>query len=291
MNGRMPLCINCLRKCKDDNTFCSKPIKDLKINLYQLHNWEEPPISGSSGSGTIFFSHCNLSCVFCQNYKISQQAFGRQLTIEELYDACIELKDAGAHNINFVTPTPQQENIRKVLIMLKKNGFELPIVWNCGGYETLEAIKDLNGLVDIYLPDFKYSDNDLAVKYSSAPNYYPNIESVLKEMRSQVADTFDGNGLMKTGLIIRHLVLPSAIQNSFGVFDSIKKLLGKDVHISLMSQYCPVYKASEFKEINRVLSPEEYNAVLEYVQELGFENGFIQDMDSASTDYTPVFLA
>lgn len=201
----------------------------------------------------------------------------------------MELKSLGAHNINFVTPTPHQEKIVPVLRKLKKQGFDLPIVWNCGGYETVEAIKRLDGLVDIYLPDFKYSDNELAVKYSSAPGYFPNVVEVIKEMRRQVKDSFSDDNIMKQGLIIRHLILPGAVQNSFGVLNAIEQSFGNKVFISLMSQYYPIHKAFECIALSKKLNLAEYEAVLEHLEKLGFENGFVQGLDSASSEYTPDF--
>jgi len=280
-------CDNCFRRCKQ-HFFCSKD-NSIRINLHQLHYWEEPPISGTKGSGTIFFSRCNLACVFCQNYKISQLGQGKDISQDELFNICLELKSLGAHNINFVTPTPHQEKIVPVLRKLKKQGFDLPIVWNCGGYETVEAIKRLDGLVDIYLPDFKYSDNELAVKYSSAPGYFPNVVEVIKEMRRQVKDSFSDDNIMKQGLIIRHLILPGAVQNSFGVLNAIEQSFGNKVFISLMSQYYPIHKAFECIALSKKLNLAEYEAVLEHLEKLGFENGFVQGLDSASSEYTPDF--
>ena len=254
-----------------------------------MHNWEEPPISGKKGSGTIFFSHCNLACVFCQNYKISQLGQGRDIDQKDLYDICQELIGLGAHNINFVTPTPYQELIEPVLKRLKKEACPVPIVWNCGGYETVEAIKRLEGLVDVYLPDLKYADNELAIKYSSAPGYFPNVLDVLKEMRRQVSDIIGSDGLMKKGMIIRHLVLPGAIENSIAVLDAINKTFGKKVLISIMSQYYPVHRAFEFDDIAKKLCSAEYDKVLEHLDKIGFEDGFVQDLESASSEYTPDF--
>lgn len=201
----------------------------------------------------------------------------------------MELKSMDAHNINFVTPTPYQEKIEPVLQKLKKEGFDLPIVWNCGGYETVEGIKRLEGLVDVYLPDFKYSDNELAAKYSSAPGYFPNVVDVIKEMKRQTNDIFDDKGIMKQGLIIRHLILPGSVRNSIGVLDAINDSVGNKVYLSLMSQYYPVHKAFEFEGIDKKLDPAEYESVLEHLEKLGFENGFVQSLDSASDEYTPSF--
>ena len=219
----MQLCNNCIRCCSKI-PFCSKS-DTMKINVYQLHYGEEPLISGSKGSGTVFFSNCNMKCVFCQNYTISQQGNGRDVGSDELYNICKELELLGAHNINFVTPTPYADRIIPIMKNLKNEGFKLPFVWNCGGYESLEGIKKLKGLVDVYLPDFKYSDDMLAVKYSSAPGYFENVKLILKEMRNQVEDVIDEkNNLMLKGLIIRHLVLPGAIKNSVGVLKAIKEI-------------------------------------------------------------------
>jgi len=280
-------CNNCPRRCTG-KYFCSKS-DQLKINLYQLHHGEEPPISGTKGSGTIFFSNCNLKCVFCQNYKISHLGSGHNITDAGLIKICRELEGLGAHNINFVTPTPYVDKIIPLLKTLKKDDFPLPIVWNCGGYESLDVIKKLKGLVDIYLPDLKYSDNDLAVRYSSAPGYFENAIEVIKEMRHQVKDVFD-KGVMKSGLIIRHLVLPSNIENTKGVLKAIRASIGKDVFVSLMSQYYPVHNACNYPEIDHKLKPSEYDEVCDYFAELGFEDGFVQELDSASSEYTPDFV-
>jgi putative pyruvate formate lyase activating enzyme len=284
-------CNNCPRACDiADSPFCNKS-SSIKINIYQLHYGEEPPISGVNGSGTIFFSNCNLRCKFCQNYRISQNGEGSQIDEAKLLDICYELKYAGAHNLNFVTPTPYVDKLVPVLEFLKKEKIGIPVVWNCGGYESLDMIKRLDGLVDIYLHDFKYSDNKLAVKLSSAPFYKEVVSKVILEMRRQNSkDIFDGTGeIIEKGLIIRHLIIPSFVENSKGVLKIIKELVGKNVYISLMSQYIPSYKACDIEEINRVLSEAEYNEVLSYFEELGFGNGFIQGRDSATDEYVPAF--
>lgn len=284
-------CSNCLRHCPLDRSYCSRS-DSLRINVYQLHFGEEPLISGAKGSGTIFFSHCNMRCVFCQNYTISQEGSGRDISQQELYDICKELESMGAHNINFVTPTPHTDKILPVIRRLKDEGFKLPVVWNCGGYESVESIKSLKGLVDIYLPDFKYSDDGLSVKYSSAPGYFENAKKLIREMRSQVKDLVDEEkGLMSRGLVIRHLVLPGAVQNSIGVLKAIKEVLGTDVYISLMSQYYPMHKAMEYPELSRSLTGAEYEEVCRYFEEEGFHNGFLQELSSASDEYIPDFFA
>ncbi len=287
----MQWCNNCIRSCPKDKPFCSRS-DSLRINVHQLHFGEEPLISGTKGSGTIFFSHCNLRCVFCQNYSISQEGKGKDITPEELYRICKELGSLGAHNINFVTPTPYTHKIIPVMQKLKKEGFKLPFVWNCGGYESVESIKSLKGLVDIYLPDFKYSDDELAVKYSSAPGYFENAKKLIKEMRSQVNDVVDEEqGLMYKGLIIRHLVLPGAVNNSIGVLKAIKEVLGLDVYVSLMSQYYPMHRACEYKDLSRPLTGSEYDEVCRSFEELGFNKGFLQELSSSSDEYIPDFFA
>ncbi|MCX6113340.1 MAG: radical SAM protein [Proteobacteria bacterium] len=280
-------CSNCPRRC-DGVSFCGKS-GSIRVNIHQLHYWEEPPISGTRGSGTIFFSNCNLKCVFCQNYKISHLGNGQEITPSELVDMCWELKDQGAHNINFVTPTPYADKIIDVIKELKRNGFKLPFVWNCGGYESPDVIKAMNGVVDIYLPDFKYSDNKLAEEYSSAPGYYENAIKIIKEMKRQTVDTFDDAGIMQKGLIIRHLILPDQVENSKKVLRAIKETIGVNVLVSLMSQYCPVFKANEHNELGRKITPDEYHEVYDYFLSLGFEDGYTQDFGSATEYYIPAF--
>ncbi|MFH1223560.1 MAG: radical SAM protein [Pseudomonadota bacterium] len=281
-------CVNCPRRC-GEKYFCSKT-NQIKINLHQLHYGEEPPVSGTNGSGTIFFSNCNLKCIFCQNYKISHLGSGHDVSDMELINICKELKTLGAHNINFVTPTPYVDKLIPIIKRLKGDGFALPIVWNCGGYESVEMIKELKGLVDVYLPDLKYSDESLAIEYSSAPGYFKNAIEVIKEMRSQVRDVFNDDETMKSGLIVRHLVLPLNVANSKGVLKAIAQNIGTQVYISLMSQYYPVYNACNHPKLDRKLKLSEYDEICEYFHELGFENGFVQDMDAGDPGNTPDFL-
>ncbi|MBN1114197.1 MAG: radical SAM protein [Oligoflexia bacterium] len=284
----MPSCGNCPRKCRE-RYFCSKTA-DIKINVYQLHHGEEPPVSGSRGSGTVFFSNCNLRCGYCQNYRISQYGSGYDITAARLRDICRELAGMGAHNINFVTPTPYADKLADVISELKSTGFDLPVVWNCGGYESPQFLKRLRGLVDIYLPDFKYSDNDLAVKLSCAPGYPRIAAEAIHEMRSQNDDVFDDEGVMKSGLIIRHLVLPSYVENSKGVLDRISETLGTDTCISLMSQYTPVYKTVDDPLLGRTVSCLEYREVCDHFGYLGFDKGFLQGLESATKEMIPDFF-
>ena len=280
-------CTNCPRNCK--NTFVCNKQEPYKINIYQLHKGEEPPISGTQGSGTIFFSCCNMKCVFCQNHTISQQGRGDIIDDVDLNRIFLELKNKNAHNINLVTPTPYSDKLIPFLKSIKDSGFDLPIIWNSSGYESLEIIKKLKGLVNIYLPDFKYSDNSLAIKYSSAPNYFETASQVIKEMRSQVTDVFSKEGIMKSGLIIRHLILPNHTQNSYAVLDAIKKIAGIKTHISLMAQYYPIYKSFEHPQLSRKLTKKEYDEIYNYFTDLEFENGFIQKLESASDEEIPEF--
>ncbi len=282
-------CNLCPHNCNADRItkfgVCQAPL-DFKIAHIQLHNWEEPCISGSNGSGTIFFTHCNLKCVFCQNYEISQLGQGKILSKNDFLGLCQKLKEQGAHNLNFVTPTAYSDLLIKLLPEIKeKTG--LPIVWNSNSYEKVETLKQLNGLVDVYLPDLKYAGNDLAVKYSQAPNYFPVALATIKEMVSQVSDIeIDEQGLITKGVIIRHMNLPGHIEDSRKVLKAIKDNFGTRVWVSLMAQYYPAYKAKDYPEINKTLSQQEYKEIKEYYNELGFD-GYVQDLSSATEEYTP----
>ena len=282
------VCNNCPRQCQEKK-WCQSP-DNFKINIYQLHFWEEPFISGKNGSGAIFFSHCNLKCVFCQNYEISQLHQGKIYTEKEFIEICYSLKEMGAHNINLVSPTCYHNLLVKALKKLKNEKFPLPIVWNSNGYEKKENIKELEGLVDIYLPDLKYSDDNLAFKYSFCKNYFEIAKEAILEMARQKKDYKFENGILKEGLVVRHLVLPSCLDNSKGVLVFLRENLGKDVWISLMSQYTPLWKASLFPEINRKLTEKEYQEICEFALNLGFENILVQDLTSAKEKFIPDFL-
>jgi putative pyruvate formate lyase activating enzyme len=252
--------------------------------------WEEPCISGTRGSGTVFFTGCNMKCVFCQNFKISQEGFGKAVTVDELAGIFLRLQDRGVHNINLVTPTIYTLQIAEAVKRAKKGGLEIPVVWNSNAYENAEALKHLSGLVNVYLPDLKYFDDTLALKYSGAPNYFKNATRAIMEMFAQVGEPeFDDEGIIKKGLIIRHLVLPGQKEDSKKILWWISEHLPKGVYISLMSQYFPCYKAESHPEINRMLSEEEYEEVIEYFFELGLENGFVQEEGAASREFVPEF--
>ena len=252
------------------------------------HFWEEPCISGTKGSGAIFFSGCNLGCIFCQNKKISRGGFGREISEEYLAEIFKRLDRSGVHNINLVTPTHFTRSVSRALCLCRPS---VPVVYNCGGYESVSTLKELEGKVQIYLPDLKYSDPVLAGRFSSAADYPEIAEKALKEMYRQVGGCrFDGNGILKSGMIVRHLVLPGHLENSYGVIDMFARLFPKgDVLFSLMSQYTPPADKLPYKELNRRVTTLEYNRVYDYMLENGIENGFAQERSSAKEEYTPDF--
>lgn len=285
-------CEICPRKCKvnryEKKGYCRCDDK-VRIALVSKHYFEEPCISGRNGSGTIFFSNCNLNCIFCQNHDISQGGKGIDVTIERLAEIMLEQQERGANNINLVTPTMYVEQIIKAIDIAKKNGLDIPIVYNTNGYEEVETIKKLNGYIDIYLPDFKYFTNELAIKYSKAPNYFEKVTSALIEMQSQFDEyVFDGE-IMKKGMIVRHLVLPNHIQNSKNVLKWIKDNLRKDIYVSVMAQYFPTYKAIGDELIGRKLSFSEYRKIEQYFYSLDIENGYIQDLGKHEEEFVPDF--
>lgn len=254
------------------------------------HRWEEPCISGDKGSGAVFFTHCNMRCIFCQNYEISQEGLGKAVSTGELAEIFLRLQQKHVHNINLVTPTIYTPQIIEAIKSARSAGLSIPIVWNSNAYENVDTIKALSGMVDVYLPDLKYCDDDLALKYSGAPGYFDTAARAILEMFSQVgAPVFDKKGIITRGLIIRHLILPGHKEDSKKILRWISLNLPKDVYISLMSQYMPYYKAENHPEINRRLSAAEYDEVIEYFFELGLENGFAQEEGAASEEYVPDF--
>lgn len=286
-NHNMEFCDCCPRRCRADRIttkgYCGE--YGLKVARASLHFWEEPPISGSKGSGTVFFSGCNLKCVYCQNYEISRGK-GTLLTPAQLVDVFKRLEDAGAHNINLVTATHFTDGILKAFEIYRPS---IPVVYNCGGYESTDNLKRLQGIVDVYLPDFKYADDALALKYSNAPDYFEVCMLALEEMRRQRPRDIFENGVMKSGMIIRHLVLPAALDNTKRVLESIKQKFSSSTYVSLMGQYIPCGKAKDFAPLDRKLKPLEYKIAIAYAQKLGFENAFVQDADSADEAYVPDF--
>ena len=267
-----------------------KATDKVKVALASIHNFEEPCISGKNGSGTVFFSNCNLNCVFCQNYEISQLGKGKEISIEELADIFIKQQNKNVHNINLVTPTIYIYQIIEAIKLARDKGLKIPIVYNSNGYENVEALKHLKGYIDIYLPDLKYSNNEIAYKYSNIKNYYENAVQAIKEMYNQVGTPIiDENGIMKKGLMIRHLVLPNQLQNSKDVLKWINDNMDKKVFVSVMAQYFPTYKAKHFPEISRKLTKEEYNEIEQYLYSLDLENGYIQELGEHEEEYVPDF--
>lgn len=262
----------------------------VKIALAFVHNYEEPCISGKNGSGTIFFSNCNLSCIYCQNYKISQLGKGYELSVEELANIMLEQQEKGVNNINLVTPTMYAYQIIEAIKIARKNGLNIPIVYNTNGYENVKTIQDLNGYIDIYLPDLKYYSNELSKKYSKVDNYFKYTTEAIKEMYRQVGcPVFDENGIIQKGLIIRHLVLPNHLQNSKHVLKWIKENMPEDTYVSVMAQYFPTYKAKEDDLINRKLTKKEYKEIEEFLYTLDLRNGYMQELGEHEEEYVPDF--
>lgn len=286
-------CELCPRKCMIDRNkskgFCGQT-NELVVARASLHMWEEPCISGSNGSGTVFFSGCNLKCVYCQNYSISTKNSGKQITIDRLAEIFLELQKKGALNINLVTPTHYVIQIIKALEIAKNKGLHIPIVYNSSGYESVETLKLLDGFIDIYLPDFKYYDDIYSIKYSNAPNYFNIASAAIKEMSRQVGKAkFDDNGIMKKGIIVRHLLLPGLISDSKKILKYLYNTYKDDIYISIMNQYTPLPHVKKYKELNRKVSNEEYEELINYAIDLGITNGFIQEGETCLESFIPDF--
>lgn len=283
------ICNACPRGCNVDREvslgYCKSPEK-FKLARASLHYWEEPCISGKNGSGAIFFSGCNLGCVFCQNYEISHGCKGVEVSDDDLVRIMKRLVDEGANNINFVNPTHYSLQLLRVLEKYKP---PVPIVYNTSGYDSVETLKMLDGAVDIYLPDFKYIRPEKALKYSKAEDYSQVAEEALAEMKRQVGDdVFDENGIMQRGMIIRHLVLPSNTNSSISALDYLAENFG-DTYISVMAQYVPCGDLTEYKEINRPLTQREYDKVVNHIFDLGLQKIFVQELEAASDKFIPDF--
>lgn len=280
-------CNQCPRKCDTERTekrfgFCG--VGELpKIARAALHFDEEPPISGTRGAGTIFFSGCNLRCVFCQNYDISEEHQGVVITPYELSEEYRKLEAMGAQNIEFVTPS---HYVNAILESLTYYHPRVPLIWNSSGYDSLDSLKRLEGVIDIYLPDFKYSDNELAKRLSHCGDYVETATAAIDEMLRQQPEIIIKNGVIQHGVIIRHLVLPSHTKNSIGVLESIKERYGTNALVSLMAQYMPAGKAADYPDINRKLTKREYNKVLNKYIELDLD-GFAQELDASDQKYVP----
>lgn len=259
-----------------------------KIARVGLHHFEEPCLSGERGSGTIFFSGCNLRCLFCQNFAISHGGKGLEVSEKQLISLMFYLQDSGAHNINLVTPS-NYTNLLKDTLKIAKSQLKIPIVWNSSGYETVQNLKKLDGLVDIYLPDFKYSDDDLAWEYSHAKGYRKVAFDAISEMRrQQPADVFDDDGMMQKGVIVRHLVLPGALENTKGVLQDISSI-DDTMYVSLMGQYFPTPNVENHPILSRRITDDEYDQATQAFFDAGLQNGFSQELDSATEEYVPDF--
>lgn len=284
----MAVCNICPRKCNVDRSIkagvCG--VTDtLKIARAAAHFWEEPCISGTGGSGTVFFSGCNMKCVFCQNYEISTGGFGKEITVDRLCEIYDELIYNGVHNINLVTPTHYTD---KILSSLEKP-LPVPVVYNSSGYDSVETLKKFEGKIQIYLPDMKYMDSSLAKKYSLAPDYPEKAKEAIREMFRQVGEAvFDEDGIMEKGVLIRHLMLPEEIENTLDVIDWVSSEFGDKVVFSLMSQFTP-NKNCNIPELQKTVSEEEYNKAVDYMYLCGMENAYVQDFSSAKKEYTPPF--
>ncbi|MBC5672386.1 MAG: radical SAM protein [Blautia sp.] len=286
-------CSLCPRNCHADRHlrkgYCQCTDR-LTAARAALHHWEEPCISGTNGSGTVFFTGCTLRCCFCQNYSVSSEGFGKEITEERLSEIFLELQDAGAHNINLVTATQYLPSVLPALDRVKDR-LHIPVVYNCGGYEKPETLARLRDYVDIYLPDLKYYDSALSMRYSMAPDYFSAASKAIPYMIEQTgAPRFDDNGLLKSGVIIRHMVLPGCRKDSIRLLHWIKENLPDNHYlISLLSQFTPFYKSSGYPEINRRITTYEYESVLEEAVRLGLTDGYMQEKSSAKEEYTPPF--
>ena len=287
-------CEVCPHKCKSNRILSEssrcKATNMIKIALASIHNYEEPCISETNGSGTIFFSNCNMNCIYCQNYEVSQNGFGKEVTIEHLAKIMLSQQNKGAHNINLVSPTIYTIQILEAIKIAKKDGLSIPIIYNSNGYDSVETLKLLDGYIDIYLPDFKYSSDELANKYSKINNYFETVKSALIEMYRQVGNpVFDKNEIIQKGMIIRHMILPNNIKNTKGVLNYIKELFGTDIYICIMAQYFPTYLGYQTNDLNRKINKKELKSVEDYMIKLGFENGYIQELGSNEEEYVPIF--
>lgn len=288
-------CTLCPRQCGVDRTagehgFCGASDKAV-IGLYYLHRWEEPCISGTNGSGTVFFSHCTMKCVFCQNYAISTENRGRIVTQNELCDIFIELQSMGAHNINLVTPTHYLFEIIPALKKAKAKGLNIPIVYNTSGYEDVKTLKELDGIIDVYMPDFKYWRSRYAAEYSAAPDYPEVVKSALAEMVAQTGKPSFENGIMTRGTIVRHLILPGLLYDAKKILDYLFTTYGDDIYISIMSQYTPLPHVLHIPALNRKIGEKEYEIICDYAAKIGISNAFIQEGEAAQESFIPKFYS
>lgn len=287
-------CNLCPRACNRNRAngelgFCGMP-EDIYIARAALHMWEEPCISGKEGSGAVFFTGCPLRCVFCQNRKIALGKIGKKISVERLSEIFIELQSQGANNINLVTPTHYNMQIKEALVRAKNRGLTIPIVYNTSSYENVETLKNLEGLIDVYLPDLKYVSSELSQRYSNAPDYFVVASKAIDEMYRQVGEcVFDEKGKIKKGVIVRHMILPGHTKDSKAVLDYLVKKYKNDIYVSIMNQYTPMEDLQGYEEINRKVTKREYEKVVNYSLEIGLENGFIQEGGTAKESFIPDF--
>ena len=287
-------CNICPRRCGADREngslgFCGASNK-IRIARAALHFWEEPCLSGKNGAGTVFFSHCNMKCVYCQNYRISTRGAGHEVSIGELAEIFLDLQSRGANNIDLVTPTHYALDIAEAVKKAKNSGLHIPVLYNCGGYESVETLKRLEGIIDIYMPDMKYYRDKYAVKYSSAPRYFETACAALEEMYRQTgAVVLDKNGIMQSGVIVRHMMLPGLMLDTKKIMDYLFDTYGNNIYISLMSQYTPLKNVERFPELNRKIDMKKYNSIVDYCMNRGMENVFIQEGSAAKESFIPRF--
>ena len=288
----MAHCMNCPRRCgadRETHTGLCNAGKLPRVARVALHHWEEPCISGTRGSGAVFFAGCNLNCVFCQNYALHDGTLGTPQTADMLAAHYLDLQAQGAHNINLVTPTPHLDVIRQSLLTAKSMGLRIPVVYNTNAYELTDSLRQLEGLIDIYLPDLKYVTPALAERFSGFADYFTFASDAIREMYRQVGTlSLDADGIAQRGLLVRHLVLPACVDEARRVLDAIRSWLPSDTHLSLMRQYAPTPNITE-PPLNRRLTDREYDRIVDYCIALGFENVWCQEKESATLDYTPQF--
>lgn len=292
MSELLKRCVICPRKCGinryEKKGVCGATNK-VRLAYYSLHKWEEPVISGNNGSGTIFFSNCNLKCIYCQNKKISLDGYGKYISNKKLREIILELQEMGAHNINFVTPTHYVPQIASVLHKIKFNELKIPVIYNTSSYENIGTLKIMSNLVDIYLADLRYFDDELGKKYSMCENYFEIATMAIDEMYRQVGKfQLDSDGLLKKGLVVRVLILPNHARDAKEIINYLYKTYGDDIYISIMNQYTPINNC-KYENLNRKITDEEYDEVIDFAVAIGVKNAFIQEGDTANESFIPKF--
>lgn len=292
MNELLKRCVICPRKCGinryEKKGVCGATNK-VRLAYYSLHKWEEPVISGNNGSGTIFFSNCNLKCIYCQNKKISLDGYGKYISNKKLREIILKLQEMGAHNINFVTPTHYVPQIASILHKIKFNELKIPVIYNTSSYENIGTLKMMSNLVDIYLADLRYFDDELGKKYSMCENYFEIATMAIDEMYRQVGKfQLDSDGLLKKGLVVRVLILPNHARDAKEIINYLYKTYGDDIYISIMNQYTPINNC-KYDNLNRKITDEEYDEVIDFAVAIGVKNAFIQEVDTANESFIPKF--